>query len=75
MNSKTTSLVFLLHAVLGAHAYDCFGTGNELRAAVQQWFSETGNSKVLEKYGYMKDWCVSSVEDFSGVFIKLRIGE
>ena len=44
----------------------CFDTGDELRTAVDAYV--VGNVGVTNLYGPIRNWCVSRVTDFSGVF-------
>lgn len=47
----------------------CFETKNELQDALTNYFNQGETHELMQTYGWIGDWCVSKITDFSGLFI------
>ena len=68
------SLLLLLPVVVVVDAQACFQTKVELETAVATYLAATNNNDAASlsllntTYGPIRNWCVSAITDFSGLF-------
>lgn len=46
----------------------CFETKEELQSALSTYFQEGETQALVDRYGWIGDWCVSKITDFTGLF-------